>query len=142
MGNPGARRDHPRCYRPAGVNPGDIRLVALHQANIRIINAAVESSGLDPSKVLNNLDRLGNTGAASVPLVLEEAWRQGRLNRGDLVLISGFGAARPGAPRRRLVGKGAEGKRGRGEKGQRGKGAEAKGQRGRGTKGQRGRGAE
>jgi 3-oxoacyl-[acyl-carrier-protein] synthase-3 len=75
----------------AGVNPGDIRLVALHQANIRIINAAVESSGLDPSKVLNNLDRLGNTGAASVPLVLEEAWRQGRLNRGDLVLISGFG---------------------------------------------------
>jgi 3-oxoacyl-[acyl-carrier-protein] synthase-3 len=75
----------------AGVHPDEIRLLALHQANIRIINAAVENLGLDPGKVLNNLDRLGNTGAASVPLVLEEAWQQGRLNRGDLLLMSGFG---------------------------------------------------
>jgi 3-oxoacyl-[acyl-carrier-protein] synthase-3 len=75
----------------AGVDPRDIRLLALHQANIRIINAAVENLGLDPDNVLNNLDRLGNTGAASVPLVLEEAWEQGRLNRGDLLLMSGFG---------------------------------------------------
>lgn len=75
----------------AGVALDDIHLLALHQANIRIINAAVENLGLDPGKVLNNLDRLGNTGAASVPLVLDEAWRHGRLNRGDLVLLSGFG---------------------------------------------------
>ena len=75
----------------AGVAPDDIHLVALHQANIRIINAAVESLGLDPGKVLNNLDRLGNTGAASVPLVLVDAQQQGRLHRDDLVLMSGFG---------------------------------------------------
>jgi 3-oxoacyl-[acyl-carrier-protein] synthase-3 len=75
----------------AGVAPDDIHLLALHQANIRIINAAVENLGFAPEKVLNNLDRLGNTGAASVPLVLADALRLGRLHRGDLVLMSGFG---------------------------------------------------
>jgi len=75
----------------AGVRPDEIRLLALHQANIRIINAAVDNLGIDPHKVLNNLDRLGNTGAASIPLVLDEAQQEGRLKRGELVLVSGFG---------------------------------------------------
>jgi 3-oxoacyl-[acyl-carrier-protein] synthase-3 len=47
---------------------------------------------LDRSKVLVNVDRYGNTSAASIPLVLEEADAQGRIARGDLVLMSGFGA--------------------------------------------------
>jgi 3-oxoacyl-[acyl-carrier-protein] synthase-3 len=77
--------------RAAGVGIDDVHLVVLHQANIRIINAAVDDLGIDREMVLNNLDRLGNTGAASIPLVLDEAQQQGRLNRGELVLVSGFG---------------------------------------------------
>lgn len=76
----------------AGVALDDIRLVAFHQANLRILNAAIEKLGIDPAKVAINLDRYGNTGSASIPLVLDEAVRQGRIERGDLILLSGFGA--------------------------------------------------
>ncbi len=70
----------------------DIDLVVLHQANLRIIDAAVQGLGVHRDKVLVNLDRYGNTTAASVPLVLSEAAEAGRLQRGDHVLIMGFGA--------------------------------------------------
>jgi len=69
-----------------------IDLVALHQANVRIINAIVDDLGFDPGKVLVNVERYGNTSAASIPLVLAEAQAQGRLSPGSLVLTSGFGA--------------------------------------------------
>lgn len=76
----------------AKVNLEDIRLFIFHQANMRIIQSAVESLGIDPSRVFNNVDRYGNTSSASIPLALDEAVDQGRIRRGDLILLSGFGA--------------------------------------------------
>lgn len=76
----------------AHVAPGSVDVVALHQANERIINAIVDDLGFQRDKVLVNVDRYGNTSAASVPLVLDEAQSQGRLTPGSLVLMSGFGA--------------------------------------------------
>ncbi|WP_407652530.1 beta-ketoacyl-ACP synthase III [Aporhodopirellula aestuarii] len=76
----------------AGLSPDDLSLLILHQANQRIIDSAVSDLGVDPSKVFVNLDRFGNTSAASIPLALDEAVQAGRLKRGDLVLMSGFGA--------------------------------------------------
>ena len=70
----------------------EIDLVVMHQANLRIIDAAAEGLGIARDKVLVNLDRYGNTTAASIPLVLDEAAAAGRLNRGDRVLLMGFGA--------------------------------------------------
>ena len=70
----------------------DIHLALFHQANIRILDAAVENLGIDRERVPVNLDRYGNTSSASIPLVLDEVYREGRIKRGDLVLMSGFGA--------------------------------------------------
>ena len=63
-----------------------------HQANIRIINAAIDVLKIPRSRVFNNLEKYGNTSAGSVPLALDEALQQGRLKRNDLVVMSGFGA--------------------------------------------------
>ena len=76
----------------AGVTLDDVNLVIFHQANMRIINSATKELGIDERKVFNNLERYGNTSAASIPLALDEAYRDGRIQRGDLLLFSGFGA--------------------------------------------------
>lgn len=76
----------------ADVTLADVKLVIFHQANIRIINSAAKSLGIPEDRIFNNLDRYGNTSAGSIPLALDEAYRQGRIERGDLVLLSGFGA--------------------------------------------------
>ena len=76
----------------AGLTPEDVDLVILHQANIRIIDAAVEHFGMSREKVFVNLDNYGNTSAASIPMALDDANRQGLLNRGDIILLCGFGA--------------------------------------------------
>jgi len=70
----------------------EVDLVILHQANSRIIDAAVEDLGIPCEKVIVNLDRYGNTSAGSIPLALDEIYRQGRVKPGDTILISGFGA--------------------------------------------------
>ena len=70
----------------------DIDLIIPHQANIRIIDAAIEALGIDPEKVFVNVDRYGNTSAASIPIALHEAVEQGRIKRGSNVLMVGFGA--------------------------------------------------
>jgi 3-oxoacyl-[acyl-carrier-protein] synthase-3 len=70
----------------------EVDLVIFHQANMRIINSAVKDLGIDSRKVFNNVDRFGNTSAGSIPLALDEAYRQGRIRRGDCILFSGFGA--------------------------------------------------
>ncbi len=75
-----------------GLASGDIALLVPHQANIRIINAAAERLGLKPEQVMINIDRYGNTVAATIPLALRDAMLQGRLKRGDLVLLSAVGA--------------------------------------------------
>jgi 3-oxoacyl-[acyl-carrier-protein] synthase III len=70
----------------------DIALVVLHQANVRIIDAAVDDLDIPREKLLMQIERYGNTSAGSIPLLLDEANRDGRLRRGDHVLVSGFGA--------------------------------------------------
>lgn len=75
-----------------GLKPADISLMIPHQANIRIINAAAKRLGLSAEQVAINIDKYGNTVAASVGLAMHEAYYDGRLNPGDRVLIVGFGA--------------------------------------------------
>jgi 3-oxoacyl-[acyl-carrier-protein] synthase-3 len=74
-----------------GLSVRDIDLFVPHQANLRIIEAAAKRVGLTMDKVFVNVDRYGNTGAASVYVALEEALAAGRIRRGDLVLMAAFG---------------------------------------------------
>ena len=80
------------CMAHANVSVDDLDLLILHQANIRIIDSAVSDLNIDRNKVLVNLDRYGNTSAASIPLVLDEASQSGKLSPGSKVLMCGFGA--------------------------------------------------
>ena len=75
-----------------GLATTDIDLYVPHQANIRIINAAIDVLHIPRSRVYNNLHRYGNTSAGSIPLALDEAIAEGRLKPGNLVVLSGFGA--------------------------------------------------
>lgn len=70
----------------------DIDLYIPHQANVRILKAVMERLGLPMEKVLLNLDRYGNTSAASIPIALDEAVREGRIKDGSLVMLGAFGA--------------------------------------------------
>ena len=63
-----------------------------HQVNQRIIDAALEETGFPPDRVVVNIDRYGNTSAASVAIALDEAVDSGRVQRGDLILLVVFGA--------------------------------------------------
>jgi 3-oxoacyl-[acyl-carrier-protein] synthase-3 len=78
--------------RHAQMTTDQVDLYIPHQANIRIINAAIDVLHIPRAKVFNNLDRYGNTSAASIPLAMDEAIAAGRLKPGDLALLSGFGA--------------------------------------------------
>jgi 3-oxoacyl-[acyl-carrier-protein] synthase-3 len=78
--------------KAGGVTPQDVALYIPHQANIRIINAAIDVLHIPRSRVFNNLDRYGNTSAGSVPLALDEAIAEGLVKDGDLLVLSGFGA--------------------------------------------------
>ncbi|MGO9607364.1 MAG: beta-ketoacyl-ACP synthase III [Candidatus Binataceae bacterium] len=75
----------------AGVRLEDVNLVVGHQANSRIINAVAERLGVPLEKVFINIDRYGNTSAASVPIALDEAIEQGRVHDGDLVMLNACG---------------------------------------------------
>ncbi len=75
----------------ANVSIDDLDLVIPHQANIRIIDAVQARLGLPDGKVLANIEKYGNTSSASIPIALDEAVRNGRLKRGDLVLLVSFG---------------------------------------------------
>lgn len=76
----------------AGLGPGDVDLFVPHQANARIIDAARNRLGIDPERTIVNVDRWGNTSAASIAIALAETAAAGRLRPGDIVLLSGFGA--------------------------------------------------
>lgn len=76
----------------SGMSVHDVNLYILHQANVRIISAAMEQLGVPDDKVFNNLQKYGNTSGGSIPLALDEAFQAGRINRGDTLLLSGFGA--------------------------------------------------
>src|SRR5579875_674299 len=78
--------------RRNGISSRDLALVVPHQANLRIIRAMQERLGVDDSKVMVNIDRYGNTTAATIPLGLRDAVEQGRLRKGDTVLLIAVGA--------------------------------------------------
>jgi len=75
-----------------GLEPADLGAVIPHQVNYRIIEAALKKIAIPQDRMLLNLERYGNTSAASVPIALHEAVSQGRLKRGDHVLLVAFGA--------------------------------------------------
>jgi 3-oxoacyl-[acyl-carrier-protein] synthase III len=78
--------------KAANLHSDQIDLFIPHQANIRIVNAALDVLHISRNRVFNNLDRYGNTSAGSVPLALDEAVAEGRVHPGDLIVLSGFGA--------------------------------------------------
>jgi 3-oxoacyl-[acyl-carrier-protein] synthase-3 len=75
-----------------GLKPADISLLISHQANARILDALAERLGLPVDKVIKNIDRYGNTTAATIPLALCDAYEAHKLHRGDLVLFCSVGA--------------------------------------------------
>lgn len=76
----------------AGLSMSDIDIVIPHQANMRIIEAAVKRLHIPFERFICNLDRYGNTSAASIPIALDEVVREGRIKPGDHVLLTSFGA--------------------------------------------------
>jgi hypothetical protein len=78
--------------RRAGLDPSDIALFIPHQANVRIIEAVAKGLDLPMDRMYINLDRYGNTSAASVPIALAEAVNEGRVAVGDRIVIVAFGA--------------------------------------------------
>ncbi len=75
-----------------GLKPADVDLLVLHQANLRIVGAVADRLGIDASRCYTNVERYGNTSAASVPIALAEAAQQGRIKPGAIVVTAGFGA--------------------------------------------------
>jgi 3-oxoacyl-[acyl-carrier-protein] synthase-3 len=76
----------------AGKTPNDVALLIPHQANKRIIEYAAQHTGLDMDRVYVNVNRWGNTSAASVPIAFCEAIEKGKISGGDLIALVAFGA--------------------------------------------------
>lgn len=81
-----------RLLKQAGLSYQDVDLFIPHQANLRIIQFAAKRMKIPMEKILVNLDRCGNTSAGSIPVALGEAYEQGRLHKGDIILMVAFGA--------------------------------------------------
>lgn len=75
-----------------GKDKSEIDLLVPHQANLRISNYIQQKMGLSDDKVFNNIMKLGNTTAGTIPIALSQAWEQGRLKEGDLVVLAAFGS--------------------------------------------------
>jgi 3-oxoacyl-[acyl-carrier-protein] synthase-3 len=75
-----------------GLKGSDIRAFIPHQANRRIITATADRLGLNPESVIINIDRFGNTTAATIPLAMQSAYEEGKLKKGDLVMLASVGA--------------------------------------------------
>jgi len=76
----------------SGVKLEEVRWFIPHQANIRIIQSAGNRLGVPPEKVYINIDRYGNTTAASIPVCVDELWEQGKIVDGDQLILFTFGA--------------------------------------------------
>lgn len=87
-----AQRDIKDCIEKAGLAKEDINHFLLHQANMRIIEAIKQNLQLPDERFHHNIERRGNTSSASIPLLLDEIVREGKVKRGDLMLFNGFGA--------------------------------------------------
>ena len=70
----------------------DLSLVIPHQANLRITQAVGKALGLPPEKVFSNIEKYGNTTAASIPIALDECVEEGRIREGDVVCLAAFGS--------------------------------------------------
>jgi 3-oxoacyl-[acyl-carrier-protein] synthase-3 len=81
-----------QSLKMADMSATDIDLVIPHQANVRIVEASCKRLGIPYEKTSMVIHRTGNTSSASIPLALEDAWRVGRVNKGDRLLLVGFGA--------------------------------------------------
>ena len=79
------------CIKSANLEIQDIDYLIPHQANIRIIEASAKRLKLNMDKVYVNLDRYGNMSAASIPVALDEAYREGKIKKGDNIVLVGFG---------------------------------------------------
>ena len=75
-----------------GKTKEDISMVLPHQANLRINQLVAMGLGFGDDRMANNIDRYGNTTAATIPILLTETWEAGRLHEGDLVCLAAFGA--------------------------------------------------
>lgn len=75
-----------------GLKPEDVAYLVPHQANLRIIDATAERMGISRDKVMINIDKYGNTTAATIPLCLTEYYRGGKVKRGDNLILASFGA--------------------------------------------------
>lgn len=80
-----------KVLEKAGLTKEDIDLLVPHQANMRIVDAAVRRLGISPDKVVINLDKYGNMSAASIPVALDEAFQAGLIAEGDIIVMVGFG---------------------------------------------------
>jgi 3-oxoacyl-[acyl-carrier-protein] synthase-3 len=76
----------------SGHTPDDVNLLIPHQANARIMVAVAERLGIGLDRAVVDVETVGNTSAASIPIALDRAWRAGRVRDGDLVLLTSFGA--------------------------------------------------
>jgi 3-oxoacyl-[acyl-carrier-protein] synthase-3 len=76
----------------SGYTPEDVDVLIPHQANARILIAVAERLGVPLDKAVVDVETVGNTSAASIPIALDRAWRAGRVKVGDLVLLTSFGA--------------------------------------------------
>lgn len=81
-----------RVLEKSNIHPDEIDLVVPHQANLRIIDAAVKRFDLPREKFFVNIDKYGNTSAASIPIALDEAVQKGKISKGGNLIIVGFGA--------------------------------------------------
>lgn len=81
-----------KCLNSLNISINDIDWLLLHQANHRILKAVADKLSIDNKKIIMNLNKYGNTSAASIPLAFDEALNQGKITDNDIIVISGFGA--------------------------------------------------
>lgn len=84
-------RDVKYVLNQADVKPSDIKMVVPHQANLRVFQAAKEKLGFTDDQIAIGIDHYGNTSSASIPLLLDELVEEGKLNQGDLIVLTAFG---------------------------------------------------
>jgi 3-oxoacyl-[acyl-carrier-protein] synthase-3 len=79
------------AMRACELTKDDVKFIIPHQVNQRIIDSAMEKLGMPPSQAFVNIDKYGNTSAASIPIALDEAWRTGKINKNDVIVFVAFG---------------------------------------------------
>ncbi len=86
------RKSFRKCWKKNEVKPEEIDWYILHQANRRILEAVAKRMGEPVEKFPMNMEEYGNTSSASIPILLDEMNRDGRLKRGQKIVLAGFGA--------------------------------------------------